>query len=730
VSESPYAAWATAYWELGWRGVLPLPAGQKSPPPEGWTGADAPMPSYADVLEWVDMHPGANLGIRLPQNVIGLDVDHYGGKRGGDVLAEAEGKWGALPATWTSSARTDGISGIRLFLVPEGLRWPGEIGKAVEVIQWRHRYFVAPPSLHPEGMRYCWAAFDGERDAMPPRVHALPWLPEPWVAALTRGELAQDFGKLTVPRSVASAWLASMPAGPICRSVNHGLQRARTQLTGGDTSRHDAALRGVMHLTRLASEGHRGVQAALAELGRTWEGVVTGDGSRTAQGAAGEWERMTSGAVGIALSAPRRGPTDVDPCLDPFQGLMRRAAAPTDPTHPETRRSAAQTMLMDASTSRIVDEEARPADTQSDESAHTMADARQAYLEAEVERLQLQRDARRLLDEREAAAAWREPPSWDLPALLAMPEEPLMFTVAELMPTGSNVLLTAQFKAGKTTLVSHLAACLADGKAFLGRFDVTPGAGRIALWNYEVSPAQFAAWLRRLSIGAAERVVGINLRGYVMPLLTPRAEGWAVDWLARHEVEHWIVDPWGRAITGTDENSNSEVGRWVETLDAIKERAGVKNLIVPTHTGRAEQEQGAERARGAARLDDWADVRWILTVQEGTRYFRAHGRDVDVPEGALEFDPLMRALSWADGAREKSASPGRRRPQGNVFDELIVAIGQSPGTSGKGLARLLGRRADSVLAALRAMESQGQVVRPNGANSGYWLPGVTTTEAS
>jgi hypothetical protein len=73
-----------------------------------------------------------------------------------------------------------------------------------------------------------------------------------------------------------------------------------------------------------------------------------------------------------------------------------------------------------------------------------------------------------------------------------------------------------------------------------------------------------------------------------------------------------------------DENSNSDVGVFLDQLDIIKERAGVSNLILPVHTGRA-QEQGIDRARGATRLDDWADVRWLLKKTEDGRFFQLTG---------------------------------------------------------------------------------------------------------
>ena len=47
----PYGAAAVDYWNVGWRGVLPVPFRAKKWPPKGYTGADGAYPSYADVYD-------------------------------------------------------------------------------------------------------------------------------------------------------------------------------------------------------------------------------------------------------------------------------------------------------------------------------------------------------------------------------------------------------------------------------------------------------------------------------------------------------------------------------------------------------------------------------------------------------------------------------------------------------------------------------------------------------
>lgn len=267
--------------------------------------------------------------------------------------------------------------------------------------------------------------------------------------------------------------------------------------------------------------------------------------------------------------------------------------------------------------------------------------------------LRARHDAKQLHTAELAAKTFRAPAyTHTLTDELALPEEPVTYAVQDILPTRGNALLTAAFKSGKTTLVTNLLRSYADGDPFLGRFTVTPGAGRIGIFNYELSAEQYRRWLRAQGIQNTDRVAVLHLRGHRLPLTSPSVEDWIVAWLLEQEVTFWIADPFARAATGTDENSNTEVGVWLDTFDVIKERAGVSEAVLATHTGRTEMEQGQERARGATRLDDWADVRWLLVKDdEERRYFRATGRDVDLAEEQLAYDPVTRALTIGGGDR-------------------------------------------------------------------------------
>ena len=82
---------------------------------------------------------------------------------------------------------------------------------------------------------------------------------------------------------------------------------------------------------------------------------------------------------------------------------------------------------------------------------------------------------------------------------------------------------------------------------------------------------------------------------------------------------------------------------------------------------------------GASALEDWADT--IITVTRGNReddkdfrFLRAIGRDVDIEEDKLDYDPQHRKLSL-------SGTGGRHDSKSNNLSLLII-----PGSSAVGRA--------------------------------------------
>lgn len=295
----PYASGLPIYVQAGWRGVLPLPPGLKTPPPVGFTGS-GDDPTNEQLLTWATSHAAGNLALRMPANVVGIDVDAYDGKAGAESLRAAVDTWGELPPTWMSSSRVDGISGIRFYRVPEGLAWPNTIGPGIETIRRGHRYAVAWPSIHPTGAQYMWLFTDGSSAGVP-KVDDLPWLPAEWVEGLTQG--VADKGpslRVVVDADEGYGALADYLSPGDCGRVAELLDDVLDALEGPSGSRHDQVRDAMLQLLSLGQRGHGGVAYAMSQTEARFMAVVGAE--RGGNAADSEWRRMLEGAVEIVLA--------------------------------------------------------------------------------------------------------------------------------------------------------------------------------------------------------------------------------------------------------------------------------------------------------------------------------------------------------------------------------------------------------------------------------------------
>jgi len=293
---NPYRDTAALYRQAGWRGTIILPHKEKHPPPTGFTGHAAPYPTDDEIRDWSEDGQIHNIGIRLAgvdeeHEIIGIDVDHYVSgdkeKKGGDQLKELEISLGSLPPTWISSARTDGISGIRYFRVPRGMAFRGQVDKDIECIQKGHRFAVVWPSIHPNGEKYRWYGPGGFTGDVPgvsgnvfdgvPDARQLPLLPKQWLEYLTSGGMrAGDADIIDMQSSVGeiydwadSTFHAVADDDFICTGLRKKLDKQRADIANEATS-HDKIVKAHYNLFRLAAEGHIGWAAAINEIEAFW----------------------------------------------------------------------------------------------------------------------------------------------------------------------------------------------------------------------------------------------------------------------------------------------------------------------------------------------------------------------------------------------------------------------------------------------------------------------------
>ena len=79
---TPYADGAPSVEQSGFGWPVPIPFGEKQPPPTGSTGKSGSV-THADVKAWTLSNDGDNIAVVLNHGVVGIDVDDYDGKGGG-----------------------------------------------------------------------------------------------------------------------------------------------------------------------------------------------------------------------------------------------------------------------------------------------------------------------------------------------------------------------------------------------------------------------------------------------------------------------------------------------------------------------------------------------------------------------------------------------------------------------------------------------------------------------
>jgi len=267
--------------------------------------------------------------------------------------------------------------------------------------------------------------------------------------------------------------------------------------------------------------------------------------------------------------------------------------------------------------------------------------------------LRINAEARRRLDDEQHPQA-QPPPVKDLDTLLAEPDTVTRYRIAELAPTDSRIILSAQYKAGKTIIVGNLIRALADGDPFLGRFTTNTTARHIVLIDDELSENTLRHWLRDQRIdntGAVADVVSLRGRVSAINLLDDRRRAEWAHRLADLGCDYLILDCLRPVLDALGLDERREAGRFLVQFDALLEEAGITDALLVHHMGHAN-----ERARGDSRLQDWPDAIWNMVREDhddpsSPRYFSAVGRDVNVLEGRLAFDETTRRLTYAAGSR-------------------------------------------------------------------------------
>ena len=330
-SVMPFKQWAEKYFEKGFI-PIPLPPGRKNPPPGGWTGHGRPTPDLAQLQVWLsNSDPAirypiskANIALRLntiddEYDLVGIDVDHHpedinDPKNGGPQLESFEKKLGKLPPTWTSSARTNGIAGIRIYRAPKGLAWRGDLGPGghdIDIISKNYRFMVVFPSTNPDARdaQYWWYPPGHPPNGNVPNgfgpipdLSDIPLLPDKWVEYCTQG-YTKDVGvpmDMDISEKALDQWAKTnfAPNDVLCEYMELTLAKWVDKLDNSAKS-HNVLTSAFNHMLRCgATEGHKGWRKAAIEFQKHYVATVLERGKRrTESEAKSEARRSYFGAL-------------------------------------------------------------------------------------------------------------------------------------------------------------------------------------------------------------------------------------------------------------------------------------------------------------------------------------------------------------------------------------------------------------------------------------------------
>ena len=344
---------ALRYLQQGWE-PLPLPPNTKSPPPGGHTGyrgapvtqtqwdrwnthgvkiTDGPITIYTGPIQ------GCNLGLRMPEGVIGIDIDHYWtpsrDKQGGNTITALETRLGNLPPTYSSTSRPGTPSKILFYRIQTGIALITKL-EDVEIIQHHHRYAAIAPSAHPDGRPYRWydpQDWDLNLDDIP-NVEDLTELPWEWVEHL------RAHGKTGAASTASTTEVREFIRTHIANTQPQAMGGLRTALTNATGARHDTLVTVACWAMREAAAGRYPAEEAIRLLAGWWSDVMD-DPDRAGTGG-GEFGSAILWAVGQTNADPdrvaelRAKPPDDD--WDWIPGGQNTPSTSDDTTEPAPNR--------------------------------------------------------------------------------------------------------------------------------------------------------------------------------------------------------------------------------------------------------------------------------------------------------------------------------------------------------------------------------------------------------
>lgn len=299
---NPYGISALAYHDAGFS---PLPALGKLLVVKMASGRH-PNVSREQIEKWSKTHGPFNVALRVPKNVIGLDIDEYKGDL--DRLKKLESELGELPPTWNSDSR-GGTGGKLLFRVPDELasdKWQSNIS-GITIVQHTHRYVMALPSRNKESnSRYQWyMGLNGllVPDYQIPTVDELSEIPKEWASVLK---------KTVDPMYYENSGISNDELEDIFNNDDPCIYMqtlteicSQKLLEAYDAGLHDVGLSIIGILITAATDGHSGIVQAIDTISEIFVGAPRG------RDLGNEWNNLLSF---VLANVDMAGISEVDTC--------------------------------------------------------------------------------------------------------------------------------------------------------------------------------------------------------------------------------------------------------------------------------------------------------------------------------------------------------------------------------------------------------------------------------
>ncbi len=299
--------------------------------------------------------------------------------------------------------------------------------------------------------------------------------------------------------------------------------------------------------------------------------------------------------------------------------------------------------------------------------------------------------------------------------LMSVPDRPPQWLVEDIIARGDCGFIAGEPRTYKTWLLCALAVSLSTREDFLG-FEV-PRRRRVLLLAEEDNRRRLQARLRCLLAG---RKPPASLRIGVQLGLKLDDERWLKR--LRRVIRVFrpalvLMDPL-RRFHSLDENSNKEMGRLIDILNAIRRKYHCGFLIVhhsrKLKPGGSRHGRGGQEMAGAGALHGWSEASLYLTWKDGMLVVTPEHKDVPALHPFRIAVKETQGPSGLKSIQIKKLGPVTTK-KGQKLQDLLAVLPRSDARTVRQLAEQLGWHPNTVRTHLNALKKQNLVMPQNRA---------------